>query len=149
MTENEEAILREKLIDEEVGKPLQYVKHDTNAHEDEKILALVDEGGLAWYGLYWLMVESIAGRKGHVYDIDNANEHHRLHANLNKLTPVDGGEIDRFIEFCASVGLIDQLAFKEYGKVAIPRIIDNGRAAAYSKAARRLGGIKAKRGKDS
>lgn len=149
MTESEEAILRDRLLDEELSKPLEYFKHDTNAHEDEKILDLVDEGGLAWYGLYWLLVEHLVGRKSHCYDLNKPNDCHRLIANMNALAPVDGGEVEKFIRRCADIGLIDGVAYKEYNRIAIGRIFDNAQIAAHSRASRRLGGIKSRRGQNS
>lgn len=149
MTESEEAILRDMLYDEESGRPLEYIKHDTNAHEDEKILALVDEGGLAWYGLYWLLVEKLARRKGNMYNILKPSEVRRLRSDLCALSEVSNDEIDRFLEFCAEVDLIDGAAYSGYGKVAIGRIIKNSETVRQMKVSRRLGGIKSKRTKDS
>ena len=149
VTESEEAILRDMLYDEESGRPLEYIKHDTNAHEDEKILALVDEGGLAWYGLYWLLVEKLARRKGNMYNILKPSEVRRLRSDLCALSEVSNDEIDRFLEFCAEVDLIDGAAYSGYGKVAIGRIIKNSETVRQMKVSRRLGGIKSKRTKDS
>lgn len=37
----------------------EYFPHDYNARNDEKIMDLIDELGIAGYGLYWMVVECI------------------------------------------------------------------------------------------
>ena len=51
-------------------KPLKYLHHDTDAHADDELRIMAAErGSLEVYGQYWVLMELLAQRKGHYYDV--------------------------------------------------------------------------------
>ena len=53
-----------------MSKNTYYFSHDLNAHQDEKIMDLRMDHGMEGYGIYWLIVEQLAGTDGYVMELN-------------------------------------------------------------------------------
>lgn len=77
LTEDEERELEDlyqstysEAYQEAFEAPLKYLHHDTDAHADNELRVLAAEvGSLEIVGQYWCLMELLAQRKGHVYDV--------------------------------------------------------------------------------
>lgn len=77
LTESEIAeldeIYRSTYLDaynEAFEKPLKFLHHDTDAHVDDELRLIASEcGSLEIYGKYWVLMELLASRRGHIYDV--------------------------------------------------------------------------------
>lgn len=149
MNSNElkEIQLKEQLYQEELRTPLQYFKHDCNAHDDTALASITFEHGMAYYGLYWLLIEHLYTRKEHYYDLSTPLGKHQLMQDLNTLCPIEESEVDTFIETLASNNLIDKEIYAESKRVIIGRVLDNIETKARSKAGKRYGGLSKSRSK--
>ena len=65
-------------------KPLKYLHHDTDAHADDELRIMAAEhGSLELYGLYWCLMELLAQRKGHIYDVSKERGWHFLALDMS------------------------------------------------------------------
>lgn len=77
LTERESKELEDLYIDvygtayqEAFEAPLKYLHHDTDAHADDELrIMAAEQGSLEVYGQYWCLMELLAQRKGHAYDV--------------------------------------------------------------------------------
>lgn len=64
---------RRRLADlsrEESAKPMRWFRHDSDAHDDPAVAELlVGDDGFEVYGFYWVLVELLAARDRHYYDV--------------------------------------------------------------------------------
>lgn len=142
---DDRAELYDALLAEELRKPVEYFKHDVSAHDDDALLSLVYEHGMAYYGLYWLLAEKLYERKSHMYDLGEPAEAHRLAADLGSMHPISREDALAFVQRLAEHGLIDREVFAESGRVIMARVAENVRQVAEMKASRRLGGAMRRR----
>ena len=126
------------MVDEEQRQPLTYFKHDVLAHDDPALQELRDTWGMGAYGRYWLLVELLAGRRDHRYDVSTPNGAARLARDLE----TDAEGLAEFAAALDSLGLIVHDLYAEHGVVAIDRIARNARECAEYVAKRRMNGIK-------
>ena len=131
----------DELVAEEVLRPMDYFKHDADAHADPKLCDLRDIAGMEGFGRYWLLVEVLAGREGHAYEVeDRATGRDRWRRFAAELE-CDGGvaEAKSFVAALEELGLIDSELLHERGKVGIERLARNAYEMAEATAARKLG----------
>ena len=61
-----------EAYEEAYEKPLKYLHHDTDAHQDDELRVIAAESGsLEVYGQYWCLMELLAARKGHYCDVSD------------------------------------------------------------------------------
>ena len=125
-------------------KPLPYFKHDADAHDDPKLQDLRDTLGLKGYGRYWLLVEVLAEREGHVYEVEDRATGRDRWRRFAAEIECDGGEAEAktFVAALEELALIDSELLRERGKVGIRRLSDNAYEMAEAIAKRRLGAWK-------
>ena len=126
----------DEYFQEEQQKPLKWVKHDVDASDDERLQDLRDEHGFEALGRWWMLVEKLAGRKCHRYDVGRPNGWRRLAHEL-EFDSVD--ECREFVSWLIGYGLLSRESFDEFAHIASPRIDRNAAASAKDQADRRIG----------
>lgn len=116
----------------------RYVRHDTNAHEDDALSALVEESGMAFYGWYWLLVELLTARRGHVYDISDQRGWKRLAHDMSCMYPITVAKCKTFVAMLYEHELISREYHDDLGKLAINRILRDTETYAQGVAKRKL-----------
>ena len=140
MTDSEKAEIERKKLEfyaECVDEPMKYVVHDVNAHDDPKLQDLRDDHGFEALGRWWLLVELLASRKGHCYDVSRANGWKRLAHDL-EYGRSDEQECRDFIGTLVGLGLLNADAYAR-GEVRSSRIDSNASEYAKNVADKRLG----------
>jgi hypothetical protein len=82
-----------------MAKDTFWFKHDYNARNDEKILELRSELGAEGYGVYWMLVESMA-------ETDNGGVKASLVGGLSHGFGVAKSKLSEIITFCLGVDLL-------------------------------------------
>lgn len=139
----EEQIERLHVLEtEETAKPIEWFKHDANAHDDPAVaLMLIQENGLQLYGMYWLLVERMAARDGHAYRVQNRGDWAVLAHDLT-LSPRSDGDLElcqQFIKTLSELGLINPISYKD-GYVESLRLSRNCAEVGMGRASKRLAG---------
>ena len=136
-----------RYLEEEQDKPMRYVMHDNAAHDDEALYRLTAEHGMAYYGMYWLLVEFLAGRKGHYYDVSDALGWRKLARDMSCMCDIDVDECRRFITDLYDAGLIIREQYDELHRITSKRLLANAISCAEDVASKRLGAWKTNRKK--
>lgn len=92
-----------------MAKDTFYFQHDYNSRNDERILELRAEFGAAGYGVWWMLLESIAETDDGYLNMDRIG-------GLSFGYGVAKDELSSIINFCIKVGLLkqdDQLLYSE------------------------------------
>lgn len=130
------------LAIEEMAKPIDWFRHDSDANADPAVARLlVGPDGLAFYGLYWLLVEHLAARDRHIYSIRDDNDWAVLARDLT-LYPRSQDDMalcHRFVETLADLGLIDAASYGS-GYVESRRMTMNCQEVGMGRASKRLAG---------
>lgn len=135
---DEGAAKREEFLAEEIRKPLKYVMHDANAHDDPKLQDLRDDHGFAALGRWWLLVELLAGRVDHCYDVSRAHGWERLAHDLEfGRSPEAVEECRGFIAALLGLGLLERSSYSEFEHIRSARIDRNAAAVAEEIAGKR------------
>lgn len=117
---------RQEYYGEEVTKPLDYIIHDTNAHDDPKLQDLRDDHGFDALGRYWLLAELLAGRVNHCYDVGRPNGWRRLAHDLEYGRSAEGVQAcQAFVATLLSLGLLDRSSYADFKHVRCARIDRN------------------------
>ena len=143
-TQMESGEAYQRFLEEARGEPIRFIKHDTNAHDDEAVYRMVSENGMAHYGWYWLLVECLMGRKGHTYDVSDDIGWKRLAYDMGCLCDLKPARCRQIVECFKSYGLISEEHYAE-GRVAIPRILRDAETYAEGVADKKLGAWKTNR----
>lgn len=126
MTEEERAAAMERIVAEEVRRPLDYFAHDSNASDDPKLQRLRDECGWEAMGRFWRLVELLSAAEGHLVDVSRPQQWTRLAHALE----YDGADAAReFVARLVDCGLVDRDAL-ENGHVMSARVIRNAERVA-------------------
>jgi hypothetical protein len=140
-TDDERKVAEAKRLEyynEEICRPLKYVKHDTNAHDDPKLQDLRDDHGFDALGRWWLLVELLAGRVNHCYDIRRPNGWRRLAHDLEFGRTEEGvRQCKEFIATLLDLHLLDQASYADFHHVRSARIDRNADEYARDVAQRR------------
>ena len=137
----------ERFLEQEQDKPLRYITHDNRAHDDEALYRLTAEHGMGYYGLYWLLIELLANRKGHYYDVSDELGWRRLARDMSCMCDMDIGGCKRFIADLYGAGLIIREQYDELHRVASKRLLADAMACAEEVASKRIGAWKTNRKK--
>ncbi len=135
----EQVAKRNQLYYEELAKPLRYVSHDCNAHDDPKLQDLRDDHGFAALGRWWLLVELLGGREGHRYDLARPNGWRRLSQDLEfgrNEQAVE--ECKEFVDVLFELDLVNRELFANACTLASDRIDRNAREVARDIAGKRF-----------
>jgi len=119
----------------------RYVRHDVTAHEDDSLCAMVEDKGMGHYGLYWLLVELLTSRKGHIYDLSDQRGWKRLAYDLSCMTDVSVPKCKAFVKDLYDYGLISTEHFDE-GMLAIKRVLRDSESYAQYVAKKKYGAWK-------
>lgn len=125
LTADEQAKLDE-FREQAKADPLDWFKHDNNAHMDEGMRMLIASHGMAAYGLYWCLMELLAARRGHYYDVSTELGWQFLAKDMSpgiEVMSVD--ECKSFVHALAAHGKIDRECLEESGHVISNRICRN------------------------
>lgn len=138
-----EQILRlHELEAEESAKPIEWFRHDSNAHDDPAVGDLfMEPDGHRLYGLYWLLVERLAARDGHRYEVKTERNWLLLVRDLylNPHSEDDLALVKRFVKILADLRLVDHDLF-EAGVIASERLWRNCNEVGHGRASKRLAG---------
>ena len=134
----------QRFMEEARGEPVRFIKHDTNAHDDDGLYRMVEHEGIAYYGWYWLLVELLTGRRGHTYDVSDYVGWRRFAHDMGCMTPITVEECKGFVESLLTYGLISAEHY-EIGKVAILRILRDAETYAEGVADKKIGAWKTNR----
>lgn len=83
---------------------MRWMKHATNASQDEKLALLVSAGGLEAYGFYWRIMEILAS---HIEDISDISVAFPV-KTWSSLLGVSTRKFKSLLEVCSKFGVFDQ-----------------------------------------
>ncbi len=142
---DEELARYQDAIAEVCMEPLEYVKHDTNAREDDALARLVMADGLEAAAVFWIVVECLASRKGHCYSVGDDAGLRILASHMSTGGhPFTVDEVRAWLGELARHGLIDAEAYAE-GRLANRRISAQAYDVAEKAAQKRAGAWKTNR----
>lgn len=130
------------FFDEALDAPMDYVIHDTNASFDDKLRIAAADGGWAFYGMWWRLVELLTAKDGHCYDVSTERGWRFLALDMGNFTPVSIDECKQFVTTLLDYGLLDGDSYREFGHVASRRVIRNAEGYAKKVAKAKLGSWK-------
>jgi hypothetical protein len=136
-----------EFLEEAQRDPIKFIKHDNRAHDDDALYRLVNKRGMAYYGWYWLLVELLAGRKGHYYDVSSELGWRRLARDMSCLCDISIEDCKFLIKDLYDYGLIVREQYDELHRVAIGRLLRDALTYAEDVAGKRLGAWKTNRKK--
>ena len=137
----------DRFLEEAELDPIKFIKHDTRAHDDDALYRMTNARGMAHYGLYWLLVELLTGRKHHYYDVSDDAGWRRLTRDMSCICDMSVEECKAFITDLYDYGLITREQYDELHHVTITRIKVDARDYAESVAAKKIGAWKTNRKK--
>ena len=112
---------------------MKWFKHETDAHSNLKLQAVINKYGLEGFGYYWAIVE-LVGLQGENYSIEGSKD---WQVYLSKFVNISLERQQELLNFFADKKLIDA---KELGKgnLSIPKLAE--RSDEYTKRVRRMYG---------
>ena len=144
---DEERALFDRYVEEFTDKPLDYVRHDSNARLDDALRRATAKYGMGFYGAWWLLIELLSGNKRHAYDVADDAGWNLLAIDMSTCGIVWSVEECRtFCDRLAEFGLIDQECY-ERGKVINNRVCREVSKYAQAAAGKSLGSWKTNRAK--
>lgn len=97
---------------------MKWFKHESDAHTNMKLQALIDKFGVSGYGYYWACVELVASQGGDTFRVTK-DKHWEQH--LNKMLNIEPKDQKKFLVVLANHNLIDLKALKN-GDLYIPKL---------------------------
>ena len=97
---------------------MKWFKHESDAHTNMKLQALIDKLGIAGYGYYWACVELVASQGGDTFRVAK-DKHWEQH--LKKMLSIEPKEQKKYLVVLATHNLIDLKALKN-GDLYIPKL---------------------------
>lgn len=135
-------IAYQQFYEEALRDPTRYLRHDTDAHDDEALYRLASRHGMAYYGYFWLLAECLAARKGNSYDVSDDAGWRRLAWDLSIIEPMSVDDCKLFVAELAALDLISQEHLSELHLVTSRRIRKDKEEYARTIAQKRLGAWK-------
>lgn len=83
-------------------RPQAWIKHDTSARRDPKLVKLVRRGGMAWYGMWWALVEALGEAEDRYLEV-STGEDWEIVADELCCSP---DEAEKFVLTSVSLGLL-------------------------------------------
>lgn len=111
---------------------MKWFKHHSNANRDEKLSRLVDEFGLEGYGLYWLIVESIAEQ----FDDKNKTFLEYSERNWRKISGFSAKKFQKFLEIVQKTEIFLVKIEDDVIRIDCPKLLkiqDNYSSRGYEK----------------
>ena len=143
---DEEREVFERCRAEAFDRPLDYVRHDNDARKDDAVRAMVYERGLEMYGAWWVFVECLAEKRGHMYDVSAPLGWQSLAADMSTCgTQIGVEDAKRIVETFAHYGLIDRDAYDAHQRVVNDRLAREAANYAEASAGKQLGAWKTAR----
>ena len=136
------------FMEEEKSSPMDYFQHDSDAHTDDALRALVLSFGDPLYGLaagyqYWVLMELLTARKGHYYDVSTEQGWQLLAIDMSTCGAVmDVEECKGLIEALGIQGLISAAALNDSHRIISNRVCRNAEHYAKKTADKRIGAYK-------
>ena len=99
---------------------MRWFKHMTASGQDEKLIMLKDEFGMAGYGVYWSILELIAAQ------INKDNEQTFVEFSMKfwrKFTDFSPKKWQKYVIFCSEIGLFEGVISGEKIKINCPNIL--------------------------
>ena len=133
-------------------EPMDYVTHDTNARLDDSLRALVTScdtptEGLAMGYRYWCLMELLASRKGHMYDVSTTFGWTLMAIDMSGAgVPTSEDDCRELVRALLGVGLLSGDAYAE-SRVMSERICRNAERYAKGVADKKIGAYKTNRAK--
>lgn len=116
----------DELREEAKQDPLDWFRHDNNAHSDEGMRLIIAEHGMGAYGLYWCLMELLAARRGHLYDVSTELGWQFLARDMSPgVEMMSVEDCKRFVSMLVQHGKIDRKCFEESGHIISERICRN------------------------
>lgn len=138
----ERQALYDDTLQEEAVKPLKWVSHDTDAHNDDGLRRLRMRHGWEAIGRWWHLVELLAARRGHCYDVSTDEGWEMLAEDM--LCDADGAR--ELVGWLSELGLIESEMLEGEGVVRSERIERVAWKAAESVASGKVGAWNRKHG---
>lgn len=130
-----------------MSKPLDYVRHDSNARYDDALRRATSRYGMAFYGSWWLLVELLSANKLHCYKVNDEDGWKLFAIDMSSVGIV--WSVDECKQFCqrlAEHGLIDAECY-ERGTIVNNRVCREVDKYARAAAGKALGAWKTNRPK--
>lgn len=128
----------EGYFDDAFDEPLDYFRHDTDAHRDSSLRRLVMERGKAAGYDYWVLVECVAAIEGHAYFVRDDDGWTMLALDMSASgCPMAVEECREFVNALATYGLVSADMLCD-GKVMIERTSKEAARWATAKASKQL-----------
>lgn len=112
---------------------MKWFKHESDAHANIKLQAIIDKGGVSAFGYYWACVELVASQ-GENYCIKREK---RWEMYLKKILNIEVDEQKKYLLLLARQNLIDRDSLKK-GDLYIPKLEE--RCDEYTLKSRRKSG---------
>lgn len=142
----------EAIYQQELNKPLDWLRHDTNTRDDRDVQNLCDMwadlfpddrwAADAAYGLFWELAECLANSKEHCYLVRTHRGKDNLIHDMSIISRHSEEEIAKFMQCLYICNLLDSEAY-ESGNIISRRILRNVEECARQSASRK---VKAKAG---
>ena len=128
-------------------KPLKYLHHDTGAHvDDEMRLLAYTTGGLEAYGRYWVLMELLASRKGHLYDVSDETGWMFLASDMSTCgVSIDADACRELVEALVRFDKLDREAYEGSHHIVSGRVSRQAAAYAEEYATSKAAGVKSAR----
>ena len=128
-----------EYYDAALMEPLKWIQHDVTAAADPDLCRLRDAHGMEALGRWWVLVERIAGARGHALDVSTPQAWARLAAALEFYGPDGVDKCREFVGALYDLDLINRESFEEFGRIRSRRIDRNAEFAARDVANGALG----------
>lgn len=124
--------------DAALSEPLMWVRMDADMLRDFKVRKLMRAGGWKYLGMYIAVIMGLAQADGHVYDMNDGGWDYLMADMSNGGCEVERGELERFVQLLASIGLADRGMWAESRKLTSDRLVREVEENARSAARRRM-----------
>ena len=135
------------IYQQELFKPLDWLRHDTNTHNDRDIQELCDMWAAQYpddrwaadaaYGLFWEVAECLALSKEHCYPVRTNRGKTNLIHDISIISRHTEKEVEDFMQVLYVCGLLDREAY-ENGNIISNRILRNAEEYAAQSAAMKV-----------
>lgn len=135
----------EGFFERALSEPMRYLKHESNAHDDDELYRMVHDNGMAYYGWYWLLVELLVGRRYHYYDVSDDAGWRRLAHDMSCMRDMSVDDCKTFVNELYNYDLINREQLTELSRLTITHILVDANDYAKEVARKQLGAWKTNR----
>lgn len=94
-----------------MSKDARYFTHDSNAHTDLKIKALLKKYGWCGFGWYWYMIETLREESDYKLELNEVNLE-----SLSEEMKIETDEVKKYIDYLVKVKLLKQNSVGVYSE---------------------------------